>query len=160
MGLAYYLIIHFHPLNRLRAKFVVDHDSKMALLHLNPVLFALFDALFKDAELLARYGMKQRRAVRAIIGYGTGYFSWTVFCTRLNGGHWPYPFQYSFSAVQHAAFLLVALLAAVYLTRAGFRLHGRLDRRRRRRVAAAAEKFKARGGEDMMRMRRSEKVRE
>lgn len=145
VGLAYYLILHFHPLNRLRAQFVPDHDSKMALLHLNPLLFALFDALMKDAELLARYGMKQRRAVRAIIGYGTGYFSWTVFCTRFNGGHWPYPFQHSFSAVQHAAFLLFSLLTSTYLTRAGFRLHGRLDRRRRRRLAAAAEKAKLKG---------------
>lgn len=160
VGLAYYLIIHFHPLNRLRAQFVPDHDSKMALLHLNPLLFALFDALLKDAELLARYGMKQRRAVRAIIGYGTGYFSWTVFCTRLNGGHWPYPFQYSFSAMQHVAFLLFALITSTYLTRAGFRLHGRLDRRRRRRIAAAAEKMKARAGEEGPRTRKSEIAKE
>lgn len=145
VGLAYYLILHFHPLNRLRARLVPDHDSKMALLHLNPLLFALADALVKDAELLARYGMKQRRAVRAIIGYGTGYFSWTVLCTRFNGGHWPYPFQQSFTAVQHVAFVLLALLTSTYLTRAGFRLHGRVDRRRRRRIAAAAEKAKARG---------------
>lgn len=139
MGLAYYLILHFHPLNRLRAQLVPDHDSKMALLHLNPLLFVLVDAVLKDAELLGRYGMRQRRAVRSIIAYGTGYFSWTAVCTRFNGGHWPYPFQTSFTAVQHLAFLLFALLTSSYLTIAGFRLQGRIDRRRRRRVAATTE---------------------
>lgn len=140
VGLAYYLILHFHPLNRLRAQIVPDHDSKMALLHLNPLLFAVGDAVLKDAELLTRYGMRQRRAVRSIIAYGTGYFSWTALCTRFNGGHWPYPFQNSFTAVQHLAFLLFSLLSGSYLTIAGFKLLGKLDRRRRRRMVVTTEK--------------------
>lgn len=135
VGLAYYLILHFHPLNRLRAQVVPDHDAKMALLHLNPLLFVLGDSWLKDADLFMRHAFKQRRAVRVIIGYGVAYFLWTVFCTRLNGRHWPYPFQHRFSVIQHVMFLLCALLSVKYLTTAGFRLHGRLDRRRRRRLA-------------------------
>lgn len=95
---------------------------------------------------MARYGMKQRRAVRAISIYGVFYFLWTVFCTRLNGGHWPYPFQNDFTVVQHLVFLVFAVGSSVYVTRVGFRLHGRVDRRRRRRLAAAAERaFKENG---------------
>lgn len=138
VGLAYYLILHYHPLNRLRAQMVPDHDEKMALLHLNPLLFVLGDSWLKDADLLAKYGLKKRRATSVIIIYGTCYFLWTLFCTRFNGGHWPYPFQKSFSAMQHAMFVLASLLFSAYLCRMGFRLHGRLDRRRRRRLSIAA----------------------
>ncbi|CAN8065925.1 unnamed protein product [Agarophyton chilense] len=70
VGLAYYLILHFHPMNRLRAVLVPDHDAKMALLHLNPLLFALGDSLLKDADLLAKYAIKQRRAVLFVNVYG------------------------------------------------------------------------------------------
>lgn len=140
VGLAYYLILHFHPLNRLRARMVPDHDAKMALLHLNPLLFVLGDSLLKDADLFLKHGMRQPRAVRAITAYGVIYFSWTLLCTRFNGGHWPYPFQTNFSAVQHVMFVLFCLLSSMYLTRIGFRMHARIDRRRRRRLAGAAEK--------------------
>lgn len=137
VGLAYYLILHYHPLNRMRAQLVPDHDEKMALLHLNPLLFVLGDSWLKDADLLAKHGLKKRRALSAITAYGICYFSWTVFCTRFNGGHWPYPFQKSFSVMQHVMFVLASLLFSAYLSQLGFRLHGRLDRRRRRRLAAA-----------------------
>lgn len=140
VGLAYYLILHFHPMNRLRAQLVPDHDAKMALLHLNPLLFVLADSLLKDAELLARYAFKQRKAVRYISIYGTCYFLWTLFCTRLNGGNWPYPFQKHFTPIQHIIFLFLSVSSSIYLTRTGFRFHGRIDRRRRRRIAAAAER--------------------
>lgn len=140
VGFAYYLILHFHPMNRLRAQLVPDHDAKMALLHFNPLLFVLADSLLKDAELLARYGFKQKKAIRYISIYGTCYFLWTLFCTRLNGGHWPYPFQKTFTPIQHIMFLLLSVSSSIYLTRAGFRLHGRIDRRRRRRIAAAVER--------------------
>lgn len=138
VGLAYYLILHFHPLNRLRAQFVPDHDTKMALLHLNPLLFVLGDSWLKDADLFSKHSFKQRRAIRGIVLYGLGYFFWTSFCVRMNGGHWPYPFQSSFSVMQHLFFVLGSLLFAAYLCRFGFRLHGRLDRRRRRRSASVA----------------------
>lgn len=138
VGLAYYLILHYHPLNRMRAQLVPDHDEKMALLHLNPLLFVLGDSWLKDADLLVKHGFKKRRATSAIIIYGICYFTWTLFCTRLNGGHWPYPFQKSFSVMQHVMFVLASLLFSAYLSRLGFRLHGRLDRRRRRRLAVAA----------------------
>lgn len=145
VGLAYYLLLHFHPLNRLRAQLVPDHDSKMALLHFNPLMFVVFDSWLKDIDLLAKYGLKKRRATRAIVAYGVAYFSWTAFCTRFNGGHWPYPFQKSFSVVQHLVFVVGSAMFAAYLCRAGFRLHGRLDRRRRRRSAAASERAAAAG---------------
>lgn len=140
VGLAYYLILHFHPLNRLRAQVVPDHDSKMALLHLNPLLFVLGDSWLKDFDLINRHGLKQRKAVRLIIMYGVGYFMWTTLCVRVNGGHWPYPFQKSFSVVQHIFFVLGSCLFAAYISRAGFRLHGRMDRRRKRRLAVASAK--------------------
>eukprot|EP00737_Agarophyton_chilense_P000550 gb/GEZJ01000613.1/.p1 GENE.gb/GEZJ01000613.1/~~gb/GEZJ01000613.1/.p1 ORF type:complete len:324 (-),score=39.39 gb/GEZJ01000613.1/:1165-2136(-) len=135
VGLAYYLILHFHPMNRLRAVLVPDHDAKMALLHLNPLLFALGDSLLKDADLLAKYAIKQRRAVLFVNVYGMCYFFWTLLCTRYNGGYWPYPFQHRFSPVHHLFFVAFSLTCATYLTRSGFRLHARLDRRRRRRCA-------------------------
>lgn len=144
VGLGYYLILHFHPLNRLRALHVPDHDVKMALLHLNPLLFVCGDSVLKDWELLAKYGMRQRRAVRVIMGYGVFYFLWSAFCVRMNGGHWPYPFQEKFNTVQHLAFLLFALGTSSYLTMAGFRMHGKLDRRRRRRLAVAADRANSR----------------
>lgn len=137
VGLAYYLILHYHPLNRLRAQAVPDHDFIMALLHLNPLLFVIGDSWLKDTELLAKFGLKQRRATRGIMLYGIAYFLWTAFCVRHNGGHWPYPFQQSFSVIQHVMFVLASCLFSAYLCRAGFRLHGRLDRRRRRRLAVA-----------------------
>lgn len=138
VGLAYYLLLHYHPLNRMRAQLVPDHDEKMALLHLNPLLFVLGDSWLKDADLLFKHGLKKPRATSAIIIYGLCYFIWTLFCTRLNGGHWPYPFQKSFSIMQHVMFVLASLLFSAYLSVVGFRLHGRLDRRRRRRLATAA----------------------
>ncbi|PXF45035.1 hypothetical protein BWQ96_05208 [Gracilariopsis chorda] len=131
-------------MNRLRAHMVPDHDSKMALLHLNPLLFALGDSLLKDADLLAKYAIKQSRAVLLVSAYGVMYFFWTLFCTRFNGGHWPYPFQMAFSPVQHLMFMALSVSCAIYLTRAGFRFHGRLDRRRRRRLALAEKERSAR----------------
>lgn len=140
VGLAYYSILHFHPLNRLRATQVADHDSKMALLHFNPLLFILFDSWLKDSELVAKHAMKKRKATRAIIIYGMCYFLWCAFCVRMNGGNWPYPFQKSFSVSQHLMFVLASLLSSAYLCRKGFSLHARLDRRRRRRLALALER--------------------
>lgn len=145
VGLAYYLILHFHPLNRLRAVAVPDLDQKMALLHLHPLVFVVGDCLLKDADLLRRHGMAQARAVRGIMSYGVGYFSWTLVCVRFNGGHWPYPFQPSFSAFQHVVFLATVMLVAAYLTRFGYKLHARVDRRSRLRAERLAEASRVNG---------------
>jgi hypothetical protein len=135
VGLAYYLLLHFHPLTRLRAKLVPDYDEKMALLHLAPLLFVLGDVVLKDEELVRKHGMGLRRGSRFIVVYGACYFMWTVFCVWQNGGNWPYPFQPKFTAVQHIMFVSTVLLSSTYLTRAGHRLTARLDRNRRRRLA-------------------------
>lgn len=94
VGLAYYLILHFHPLTRLRARAVPDHDEKMALLHLVPMVFAVGDALLKDEVLARRHGFSQQAACRAIAVYGAVYFLWSCVCVYMNGGHWPYPVSF------------------------------------------------------------------
>jgi hypothetical protein len=135
VGLAYYLLLHFHPLTRLRARLVPDYDEKMALLHLAPMLFVLGDVVLKDEELVRKYCMSSRRGSRFIVVYGAGYFMWSVFCVWKNGGNWPYPFQPKFTAVQHIMFVSTVLLCATYLTMAGHKIMARLDRNRRRRLA-------------------------
>lgn len=139
VGLAYYLILHFHPLTRLRARTVPDYDEKMALLHLVPLLFVLGDSLLKDEELIRKHGMSKSRATRTICAYGVMYFAWSCFCVSQNGGHWPYPFQPQFSAIQHLTFVSTVLLVAAYLTKFGYRIQARLDKRRRRRLAYEAK---------------------
>lgn len=96
VGVAYYLILHFHPLTRLRASLVPDYDEKMALLHAVPLVFALGDSLLKDEELMRRHGLERRSAVRGICGYGAIYFAWSCLCVYINGGNWPYPVRLYF----------------------------------------------------------------
>lgn len=138
VGVAYYLILHFHPMTRLRARTVPDFDEKMALLHAVPLLFVVGDALLKDDELTKKYALGKRQAVKGICTYGMVYFAWSCICVYINGGHWPYPFQKHFSPIHHLSFLSTVLLVAVYLARLGFRITGRLDKRRRRRLARTA----------------------
>lgn len=137
VGVAYYLLLHFHPLSRIRARMVPDYDQIMALLHLAPLLFVAGDTILKDEELLRKHGMTERNSSRFIVMYGLAYFFWTVFCVSRNGGLWPYPFQPGFTAIQHIMFVFTVLLCATYLTRTAHFLMGRLDRSRRRRLAAA-----------------------
>lgn len=138
VGVAYYLILHFHPMTRLRARSIPDYDEKMALLHAVPLLFVIGDALLKDEELTKKYALDKRSAVKGICTYGIVYFCWSCICVYLNGGHWPYPFQKHFSPIHHLSFLSTVLLVAVYLARLGFRITARLDKRRRRRLARTA----------------------
>ncbi len=91
VGIAYYLILHYHPLTRLRATTVPDYDEKMALLHLVPLLFVLGDSLLKDEDSMKRHGLKRSTALIGICTYGVLYFIWSCFCVFKNGGHWPYP---------------------------------------------------------------------
>jgi FAR-17a/AIG1-like protein len=151
VGLAYYLLLHFHPLTRLRARLVPDYDEKMALLHLAPMLFVLGDVVLKDEELVRKYCMSSRRGSRFIVVYGAGYFMWSVFCVWKNGGNWPYPFQPKFTAVQHIMFVSTVLLCATYLTMAGHKIMARLDRNRRRRLANRGSRLSPSSGHTVRR---------
>lgn len=138
VGAGYYLLLHFLPITRIRARMIPDYDSKMALLHMGPMLFTFGDLLLKCADLSARHAMTPFAASRAIAVYGTAYFTWGVFCVNRNGGVWPYPWQANMSATQHLIFVLSSLLIGVYLARYGCGITAGIDLRRRRRILLAA----------------------
>ena len=139
--LAHYLLLHIHHLNSMRTQTVPDHDAKMVLLHLNPLMFVLIDYCFKDTHMLAKHGLKKRNATRAINVYSLLYFTWTALYTKYNDGHWPYQFQNSFSVMQHLIFFLWSSLFATVLCRAGFRIHGLLDSRRRMHLSIMSDRL-------------------
>lgn len=134
VGAGYYLLLHFLPITRIRARMIPDYDGKMALLHMGPMLFVIGDVLLKCADLSARHAMTPFAASRAIAMYGTVYFAWVVFCVSQNGGVWPYPFQPHLSATQHLIFVVASLLIGAYLARYSCGIVAGIDLRRRRRI--------------------------
>ncbi|KAA8494179.1 hypothetical protein FVE85_4154 [Porphyridium purpureum] len=103
VGIAYYALLHNHP--ELAQLGTPEHDpwfwAHMHALHIAPLLFMVLDLLMNRqkphalaADLVILYA------------YSALYLMWSSFCATYDG--FPYPFQRSFSAFDHALFAIAA----------------------------------------------------
>ncbi|KAJ8903972.1 hypothetical protein NDN08_000503 [Rhodosorus marinus] len=95
-------------------KQVEDFDFYMHFLHGPPLVFAVYEVLFREKA--------ERRPVSDILateGYMVFFASWSLLCAKINDGWWPYGFQQSMKIWEHIAFNLVFAVFLIPLVSLG-----------------------------------------